>query len=204
MADVDQLIAEADRRLDENEFAAARDLYREIALARAPSMALLANLGVAEDQERLQFRRVLARRYPSEPRFRVAEAETLIDVHKPALAIDVCTQLLQSEDGQSPEQRTALHLLRFRAAVRSGRYDTLIEDVRTVWEAGETFAPARRLRQALLRGIVQLDRAEAIPVLESLCERGIVPERASAFVVAKVEELRRLSDVWDAGDSPTS
>jgi hypothetical protein len=64
-AEHDQLVDQADRLLEENDFAAAMAAYRAAALAGPPASPALTNLGVAEDQERLGFWRLLRQKHPT-------------------------------------------------------------------------------------------------------------------------------------------
>lgn len=188
------LLEEASWKLEEHDFAGAREAYRAAALHAPPTPTTLGNLSIAEDQERLQFRRMLSQQYPESVEARLSEADVLLAIHRPALAVRLYTELLQTCNTDL-QHTLPIRLRRFQAAVHSGDAQALREDFTAIWLAGETLPPAKRFRARLLHGLAGLADAKAMSSLETLAEQAWLPPQVQQFFAVKVKELQALAMV---------
>ena len=186
------LIEEASWKLEKYDFTGAREAYRAVALHTPPTRATLGNLSIVEDQERLQFRRMLSQQYPESVEARLSEAEVLLAIHRPAHAVRLCTELLKTSS-TDPKHTLPIRLRRFQAAVHSGDDHVLREDFTAIWLAGDTLPPARRFRARLLHSLAGLEDPRAMSTLETLAEQAWLPLRVQQFFAVKVKELQCLA-----------
>jgi len=193
MSTPDDLEREAYSHLDECRFAEAREAYRRVALAKTPTVAMLCNLGVAEERERLAFARVIAERYPENMKCRLHEATTMLVCHVPNWAVLLCTDLLQL--AKSPKEEMEVRCWRFRAAARCrDRYSEFLEDFTAIWRMGDQYDWARLGRGMLLEEVAALTNRESLPMLEEL-DRGQWNSTGVAELIrTKIAELRLLAD----------
>lgn len=197
-----QLIEEADSLLENNEFAAARDLYRSAVLLAPPTEDVLGKLRVAEEQDQLQFSRNLRHHFPASLVVQKNEIRTLMqmgnawNVH----ALMRCTELLEAGSLELPE---TLHIRwrRLKAAIRAGRhqvqdqYRTLIEDFFELWDAGTRLPWAMKIRSNLVEELAGLIDPLAIETLTDLSERDWAPSGLKEFLNTKIRELHTLERV---------
>jgi hypothetical protein len=193
MSDLNHIIEEANHLLEENNFGAARSMYQRAAMLASPTQHVLGNLHVAEEQERLQFRRAIIQKYPESRAARLDEIAILMsmDHHWYDHAIDRCTDLLL-HNSQAPDN---LHIrwLRLQAAAHRGNYKTFLEDFPELWTAGDTFTWAIRSRRTLVQELAKLGDPGAIPVLELLNQKTWLPLAVKEFLEAKIRELKTLT-----------
>ena len=202
MSNLDDMIEEADRLLEENNFAAALDLYRAAIMMAPPTKYVLDNLRVAEEQEVLQFSLSLTEKYPDSLVAAKNYIDSLLRVggHWNAHAVTQCTKLLKRMDLDATEERR-LRRLRFHAATRTSYYamrdpyQSLVEDFSTVWQAGDTYPWAIRSRDGMLEDLLAMKESEAIPVLEELAGLEWLPSEVSQLLGVKVTELRMLKHI---------
>jgi hypothetical protein len=192
MSDSTELIAEADRKLEENSYAEARDLYRAAALMTSPTRATLVNLSIAEDQDRLEFRRQLSLAHPTSTQVRLAEASALTSAHRARQAIQIYTQMLGWETIDS-HKAFAVRLARLRVAASSGDYQVLQNDFLALWKASAADPRLRRLRPTMLRSLAQLHDVKAIGMLQVLFEDTDIGSPVKHFLESKITELRSLA-----------
>ena len=120
-------------------------------------------------------------------------------MHYPDQAIELYAKMFELF-GATPKDRFSIHWDRLQAACRDIRLrETLIvEDVCTIWDMGEEYVPARKLRWLLLKMLVrELDDETSITVFEALSEDYRFPESVRRVFHAKIDELIALSDAVD-------
>ncbi len=199
--DIRSLIDEANRLLDENEFAAARDTFRAAAIQAAPTRPLLGNLNVAEQQERLQFSRILGEKHPNSLIAQLEQIALLMSMGDQwtAHAVVRCSELLQTI-GLDTLETHHIQRLRFRAASQTvygsmpDPYRTLVEDFTEVWRAGEIYAWAVQPRTGMLQEIASMNEPEVIPVLGVLAQQEWLPLNTRKFLETKISELEALKE----------
>jgi hypothetical protein len=194
MSDATALLEEADRLLDENEYRAALEQYREAALATLPSAHLLANLSVAEDQDRLAFRRVLKERFPQSLECRLSEVGVLIAIAWYDQAVRSCTELLNTS-AKNTLDKVRIHRLRLRAAVSGGDCATLDEDFLAIWRAGDTHPAAERIRMGLVKDLARVGDPTAARALRRIGGQQGIPREVKKFIDGKASELLALDYV---------
>ncbi len=202
LPDLTHLIEEADRLLEGNEFAAARDMFRAVCLLAPPTRHTLVNLNVAEEQEQLQFSRTLVQKYPDSLMAQLEEVMAFMRLgsHWNAHAAIRCTDILQALDLTLVEEHQ-VRRLRFRAATRTGYYSarepyqTIVEDFSKLWVAGNTYHWAARSRQGMLQDLAAMNEPEATLILETLAGEDWLPPLVKQLLEAKIRELRILENV---------
>jgi hypothetical protein len=202
MSDFDSILKQADHLLEENNFAAALELYRAATRAGPPTRYLLDNLRVAEEQEALEFSRTLRQKYPDSLVAGKNHVYNLLQLggHWTAHAVILCTELLEQLDLDVTEERS-IRRLRFHAATRTGfyamrdPYRTLVEDFSKILQAGDTYHFAIRSRGAMLVDLARMEATEAIPLLRELGGLEWLPLAAKQFLDTKIMELQILEEV---------
>lgn len=200
MTNFDNLVAEADRYLDEGKYSSARDAYRAAATLSAPTKRLMWNLAVAEESEHLQYIRDLILLYPSSLEIQLELIKSLIRIAEPENAVVECTKLLH-QGNLTMIDELLVRWSRFRAAVSSrsavmqDRYKTIAEDFSVIWRAGETDIRATQSRSDLVRELAALRYPAAIPVLEALMAEVGVPPQVKQFLEIKIHELQMLDNI---------
>lgn len=188
MADVDAKIAEAEIKLEQNDFPGAIEDYRSAAVHMPVAIGLvLGNLSVAEVQERLAFARELANLYPDSLPAVFREARLLYEGGFILPAIERFTDLIAlSKD--DPVESTRARRGRLEASLRAGASSVFIEDFSWLWQT----AVLPTQKHDLLRILAQIKQADFIPVLERLLELDIFPSEIGEFVRSKISELEHL------------
>lgn len=189
VANTDSL-SEADSLLEQNRFAQARDAYRSALISGFGSRKAIANLGIADNEERLAFWRSLLDRYPQEAEYRTAYVNELMLSGHVSQAMQACTGMLKT----STETRGQLiaRLLRLRAAARSGMFDYFVEDFREVWNSGGIVSGFDRLRRTLLEVISGCVETTAISCFEILAKEPLSDGPVGSLIEAKVAELQAM------------
>jgi hypothetical protein len=194
-SDVPFMLAEADRLLERGDFAQALSLLRRAIPLAVPDQQALANLAIAEDHERMEFRRRLSQRYPRARDLRLSEAASAIAAFRPERACTIYSALLREPAGDDAHGDLIVRLLRARAAARSRRYDLLVEDLTVILlEAGRS--PVRAaLRSAALRIIAEVADCDAAPMLAALVHdtAALRDRRLTGFLRRKISELEALA-----------
>ncbi len=197
-ADPASLREQAYRFLEENDFAAARDLYREAAMLDLPSQRVLINLSVAEAEERLQFRRTLYEKHNS----LIAKMSVIGELFARKLydhVLHECTNLL-TQGNLSPVDELFIRHRRFSAAAHTVYFPrnvpatVLSEDFWFLWSP---FKPSltERSHQIVLGELAQVNSASLVPVLQTLAADERLPQPVQQFLAAKVHELQLLAQL---------
>lgn len=191
MPDTKLLIQQADRKLEENDFAGARDDYREALMASGPQEILI-NLGVAENHERLHFIKTLRQKYPDSVKVHQMEIHCLMDIGHSRNALILVSQLLKRDD-LSPEERLYFHEMRLRLSFVTQRYDHVLEDFAFSWNMAQQLLPPRPYAQVALLTIISENAREldTIPILETLASDDQYPLIIREYLAAKIEEIRQ-------------
>ena len=171
MDNTDNKLSEADSLLEHNQFAQARDAYRSILISGCASRKAIANLGVADNEERLAFWRSVLERFPQDAEYRMGYANELMLSGHLSQAMQACTEML--ENSTEMREQLLIRLLRLRAAARSAMLDYFVEDFVRYGTQGE--------RCMALTGFVAL--------FWSLWPGAYIPKRYRA---SKLLPMRRL------------
>lgn len=190
----EEFVRQANIALEENRFEAARDLLRRASLNSMPSREVLANLSVAETEDELGFRRVIARLYPSSLDCRLSEIHSLLEAGRPSLALDAACELLEERSWGLREQ-IRIRLMRFKASTESGDGELLAEDFLEIWDAAQIVSPAARFRKGLVETISRIGNSASLSRLADLSEHRGIPEDVVSFLRAKASELDALARV---------
>lgn len=194
--DIRTLLDQAYRKMDAQDFAGAVHDYRAAAMMAMPDATTLSNLTQASDHEQLAFLEQLRERYPDSELAWFMQARYYAAMHYPDQAIELYAKMFELF-GATPKDRFSIHWDRLQAACRDIRLrETLIvEDVCTIWDMGEEYTPARKLRWLLLKILVrELDDETSISVFEALAEDTRFPDSVRRVFYAKIDELIALSD----------
>lgn len=192
MTDVDERIAEAEAKLDKNDFAGAIEDCRAAAIQMPTKIDLvLGNLSVAETQERLAFAREMSGLYPGSIIAGFREAQLLLESGFTLQAIGRFSGLIAlSKEDLTQEKRARLG--RLEAALRAGAYPVFVEDFLWLWKA----ATLPLQKRHLLRILSQADKVDFLSVLKRLLEEERFPSEIRDFVQAKIDELEALNSAF--------
>lgn len=196
--DSQSLREQADQLLEENDFAAARDLYREAALLELPDQRLLGNLAVAEAEEQLQFTHTLHEKHQVLLTKRGVIGELFARKRYDSV-LHECTNLLTQGNLSAVDELFIRHR-RFSAAARTVYFPrnvpatVLSEDFWFLWSP---FKPSltERSHQIVLAELAQVNSAGLVPVLQTLAADDRLPPPVQQFLAAKVHELQLLAQL---------
>jgi hypothetical protein len=196
--------SDADRLFDEQEYAAARELYRAEALRRVPAGKLFYTMHLAHELDELQFLEQISRRYSDQVECQLAYITCLIEQRAAARAVDECNNLLGIAI-QTPHEIT-IRFLRVRAALLNPKWSgTLSDDLLNIWELAQLLPQPTSSRRTLLTEIVKISTSAFIPALRDIVEDQAMPTQMTRVVRAKLTELEGLSDVVEnPGSIPES
>ncbi len=194
--DIEHLIAEAERKFEEQDYAGAIEDFRFLAMQMPEDISYALNsIEVAEKQERLKFSRELSQQYPDSKEVILRHASLLIEDRQLDKAVARLSELIGSaENDVILEQRA--RRARLRATFRSHDYRLLVQDFLWLWEDSHLPKPKRIqifARQHLLQQLAEVQRIEFIPILEELLERKMFSSGVTEFIEAKINELKLLS-----------
>lgn len=197
--DLRDLLDQAYRKMDAQDFAGAVHDYRTAAMLAMPDAVTLTNLTQAADHEHLAFLEQLRERYPDSELAWFMQARYYATMQYPHQAIELYAKMFELF-GATPKDRFSIHWDRLQAACRDThlREALIIDDVCTIWDMGEEYPPARKLRWLLLKILLrELDDEASIPIFETLAEDYRFPDSVRRVFVAKVNELVALVDAVD-------
>jgi hypothetical protein len=197
--DIRDLLDQAYRKMDAQDFAGAVRDYRTAAMMAMPDATTLTNLTQASDYEQLAFLEQLRERYPDSELAWFMQARFYATIHSPNQAIELYAKMFDLF-GATPKDRFSIHWDRLQAACRDIRVreKLIVEDVRIIWDMGEEYPPARKLRWLLLKIVVrELDDEGSIPIFEELLNDYRFPDSVRRLFEAKIAELVALSDAVD-------
>jgi hypothetical protein len=189
MRENNDILAEAEGLIERNEFSRAIVLLRNAARMAPPSGMLLANLTVAEEHERVQFSRELARTHPGSLVCKFREIGALMTVRGFARAAELCSVVLPTLGG-APEDALSIRQIRFQAEMRGCLNQHIVEDFKFIWDFGDEFPRVRRVRRGLILEVAGACKTDAIPIIEALAGQPWVPDDLAGFLRAKLAELR--------------
>lgn len=190
------LLDRAYHKMDAHDFAGAVRDYRAAAMLAMPDATTLTNLTQASEHEQLAFLEQLRERYPDSELAWFMQARYYATMHYPDQAIELYSKMFELF-GATPRDRFSIHWDRLQAACRDIRLreSLIIEDVKTIWDMGEEYAPARKLRWLLLKLLLrELDDEGSIPIFEALATENRFPDSVKAVFCAKIAELKALCD----------
>jgi hypothetical protein len=193
MAEDDRKIAEAEIKLEKNDFAGAVKDYRSIAVQMPSKIDMvLGNLSVAEIQERLAFAREMSKLYPNSIVVGFREAQLLLESGFALQAIKRFSDLITLSKEEMLQEKRA-RLGRLEAALRADAYRVFIEDFLWLWKS----ATLPLQKQHLLRFLARGEKVDFVSVLKQLLEKEIFPPEIENFVRAKSDELELFNNALE-------
>lgn len=190
------LLNTAQKCLEENAFADAVQMFRKyIHNTSDPDNRVLANLAVAEDQERIQFLRELVSMQNDNLTCRLAEISELTRFGYGAQAIAKCSAALT--EFSKDRDVFLLKLARLRAACTSACFEFFVADFCDTWRSATRAAD--RFRPRLIEDVVRIGSPDAVRPLQELQAEPWVPENLKRLLRTKIVELQLLSGsatVW--------
>ncbi|WP_394844442.1 hypothetical protein LZC95_46235 [Pendulispora brunnea] len=192
MASKESLLELAERYLDENRFALARDAYRNALAQGESSRYSFANLSVAEESEIRVFLLELLSQRPEWGEARLALALAYERMRRPGPAIAQYNLIL--EKGLLRDT-TRVRLGRYRAAVDALDVTLARDDFVSLWELGNSVETLLRLRAIIVKRLSEIGRVQGIDILHAI--RDALPGEAAllAFLDAKEKELRSMESL---------
>lgn len=185
-----QLFLEAENRLEANEFSEATKAYKEYLRRGGILEQAIANLVVAEKQERLAFWRDMALAQPMNIRIQYVYLQEMIASRYSLKAYTLCGTLLLRPFSEADKE--SVRWSRIRAALKAGVFETLIEDVYFVLNHPCTVAASGQTRLALLQEVVKASGYGVADALDSLAKEPWIDGDVRLVLNAKVAVLRIL------------
>jgi len=190
--DVNQIIAEADRKFEENDFVGAIQGYRAAASLMPPDEHVLWNLRSVEQAEQRMFLRELRQKYPESLVVRDQEAQLVRDTQSSSTAIRLCTEALALVK-DNPRMELHFRFTRLRAAVQSNEFRLIYEDFLFLWQA----TSQTRHKKQLLSLLSSIHDIRFIRTLEKLAENPIFPAPIIQFFLAHIAQINTLENYWE-------
>ena len=185
------MLAEAHDKLEQNSFSEACALYRQAAMISEPNQKQLGNLAVAEEEERLQYRRELCRRYPGSFDCKLSLIQILNSAAHSSLAVQLASELLSASDLRE-NQHLLLRFVRLKSAIATTNVELVIEDFAELWKAGEDNGAAYRCRKGILMSLASCSDPAYVEAFQRLSELAFLDEQVAHFFELKAEELRMM------------
>ena len=183
-----QILDDADRLLECNRFAEARDRFRIAVTRVSPNSRTRINWLIAEAEEQLMFMREVVETHPDNVGCHLCLACELLRQGKDSQSLLTCNRLLETAIGSQDE--LLIRLTRLDAAAQCGRFETFPEDFGFVWYS--ELGGARRFRKRLLKMVANLSDVTAVSCVEEILRRQNLPTDVQAFLDAKQVELQAL------------
>ena len=200
----DELLDEADRLLEHGDFAGSVAAFREAALLTPLSTDFLMNLMIAEDNERIEFRRRLTQMFPESLDYAVAEVEMLVQAGFRPQAVARCTGLIENP-GLAPDQTFRIRHARFKLA-KDARRDpgTLVADFVDLWN-GPSY-DLDRMRLMLLRALLGIKSPALLGALALIRDQFGEETGLMRIIDSKIEQLTFFQELESIGQTsqPTS
>jgi hypothetical protein len=202
----DNLFLLAEGKLDQHDFAGARDAYREAALTSLPSNVDLGNLSIAEASECTQFRRELIQKYPDSLDVLLSEVECMINARYYENAVRRCDELL-AHAGLSDGQISQIRHNRLLAAVQGSSADGFASNILAILKfdfvRGLRLPKSNRLKRAvkLARYVMPIKRPEFVGQLAII--RGALDDKEPEeklfidIITNKINELEAFKTLQE-------
>jgi hypothetical protein len=193
----DRFDQEAEQALDRNDYATARELYRQAASLADPMddnslTIILSNSGFAVEMDQLLFLRSVVERNPESLTCALAEVSWLIHINSSACAVWICNKLL----AQHSSAPLALHIARLRAALSDrNSYPLILEDSPIIWESAGRMDNPQPTRALLLSELARCKDPTIVPVFLQLLRQSWMTPAIQRFLQTKVEELVLLQEL---------
>jgi hypothetical protein len=197
-ANTNPLIEEADRLYEEENYAAAFELYREVVLQGPPTRHAVGFLHISLERMGPDLMHHLLYQYPTS--FAVREQATMYFRNKipSVISVRLCTELIeenrQAGDAYDPALERYLRGVRIEAAVNwplspatSQEYQFFIQDFLQTWIPSTW-------KGWLLNAITRIWDPLFIPALSSLAEVEDLPLPVKKLLAAKIAELQALHE----------
>jgi hypothetical protein len=196
------LIEEADRFYEEENYAAAFELYREVVMQGPPTRHAVGFLHISLERMGPDLMHQLLYKYPES--FAVREQAAIYFQNKSPsdISVRLCTELIeenrQAGDTYDPALERYLRGVRLQAAVywplspaTSQEYQFFIQDFSQLWATSTA-------RRWLLDAITRIWDPLFIPALGSLAEAEDLPLPVRHLLAAKTVELQALREANEA------
>jgi hypothetical protein len=200
MNDLVELVAEANRLYEEEDYAAAHDLYKAAAMLAPPNEYIMTFLMLSLWYATSSFLMDLLTKYPDSIVVKQGVAVASLD-RSPMRAAAICSSLLE-RGTLTLEDELNLRWIRLQAAVRTMRksqpewYNTIIEDFTRLWSFdGKWRSVIPYNRQLLLEALARICYPLCIPALQILVDQSGITSDVKEFLLAKINELRALNEI---------
>ncbi|HEX3052878.1 MAG TPA: hypothetical protein VHP83_19625 [Aggregatilineaceae bacterium] len=187
MAELEDLLLQADKAFEEGDYAAAAEGYRAAATLSSHDIHFtLDNLNLSEEMEHLQFVNRLMEKFPDSWELRLHRLNFMKKVYPTSTVISKLSEELKQE--MPTRYELSVHSSRFSAAAKARESKYFAEDLLYLWE--NMLHP--RQRKHLLEICATVDAVEFIPAFETLVNQDGFPVEVKAFLRAKKAELQQL------------
>ncbi len=184
MSEEKRILENATTKLEANDFSGAIQDLRQVSMKSLPSRDVLTLLNIAENDERVLFRRQLSEKYPESLHIHMEEIYVVKD-RKSSRAVYLCSKALELSDEVSDEIH--IRLIRCEAAIRALMFQVFVEDFVFLWEKGPTSVSKQSLH--ILAGI---QNPKIVSALEGLMQNDIFPSHVRQLLELKIRELKLL------------
>ncbi len=185
----DTLLRQANEQLELNEFEIAAALFRQAAFQNSPTNATLANLIVADDQQRLKMLRELVEKYPMSTPCRHAEIGELVRSGHVKIAIAKCSQALN--DFPEDDNQFLFRFSRLKAGTSARQFDEVwAADFQWLWNSD--FPVASRFRKGLIR---ELKANHCASSLIEIAKMDWLSPTMKNLIDSKLESTRFMSEL---------
>ena len=197
MNNSEEIVNRADELLELNDYASARDLYRNIALESMPDTHILVNLSVAENYDLLQFSTRLAQSYHDSFQCRHREISQLLLMGHTEKSIEKSTECLIDFREGTEKELLQIRLARLKSSVCSNGGKYLAEDFLKIWDSAIKDPVMTTLRKVILSLILKIEKTSLIPSLTALSLSLDIPIKAIEFIKIKIHELQLMKELTD-------
>jgi hypothetical protein len=195
--DTNHLIEAADRLYEEENYAAAFELYRTVVMQGSPTRHAVGFLHTSLERMGKDLMYELLHKYPRSFAVREQAAIYFRNKSQSALTVRLCTELLEENrqaDEHDPALEQYLRSVRVQATVHwplnpatTQEYEFFIQDFLQLWasDAG---------RPRLFAAIARIQDPLFIPTLRTLSEEAVFPVTVQRLLEAKIAELHALRE----------
>lgn len=171
-------VLEADNELEKNNFSLAREKYKQSLIDGQFNERIFTNMSVAEEQEKIQFLNELAKKYPNQLLLKRSLAANLDNAGFTDQAILVINEVIKLIDVEKdPKSNLLSRIERLRISCHKHNYSEItIEDFLYVWELGNHYLPAKKLRTVIVKLVYQeLKYDQSIATLQKIINSVSLP-----------------------------
>ena len=188
------------QKMEENRFLDACQMFYNIMRANEPNSDDLASLAIAEDEGRVEFRRMLCALFPNSFACNSSLINMLLHAGQAAIASKHASEMLLIP-GLLEVDELQLRLIRFKCECMSHVHVNMKSDFEYIWTRGDSNLGVRKLRKSLIRDLACCVNESSQASLNEISALPFIGNLVKELIEAKSRELQILAN-WRSGGTP--